>query len=307
MSVALKPHADRTTAIRAPKPRCDSRIFAHSRLDSLLLLATGVQFVVLEFACWTCGTVHWSVTLALGTLTLFLILTNSENVAHNFIHTPFFRSPRWNFAFGVFNSLLLGHPQTIYRLQHLQHHKYNNDLPDPQTGTTKDFTSTWRFGQPPKREEHILSYALLSYFRTDYKVIWREIRRQRLTTNVACEVAVMIAAVALLAVGNWRGLLFFYLPVWYLGTAAGMAQNYLEHYGATPGNRKTDSVSCYNRLYNFIWFNHGYHQEHHLRPQVHWTRLAELRDLLPPESERRVAKGAHWFNFAPVRRKAAQP
>lgn len=306
MNLTLNPPAVRTTAVPAKKQQCTSRVFAHSRLDSLLVLATLVQFAVLEFACWTCGTVHWGVTVALSALTLFLILTNSENVAHNFIHTPFFRSPRWNFAFGVFNSLVLGHPQTIYRLQHLQHHKYNNDLPDPQTGTTKDFTSTWRFGQPPKREENIVSYALLSYFRTDYKVLWREIRRQRLLTNVVCEVLAMAAAILLLAYGNWRGLVFFYLPVWYLGTALGMAENYLEHYGATPGNRGTDSVSCYNRLYNLIWFNHGYHQEHHLRPQVHWTRMPELRELLPPESQRRVVRGCHFFNFGPVQRAATE-
>jgi fatty acid desaturase len=306
VNAALDPRIDRSATKPARTNRCNSRIFAHSRLDSLLLVMTGVQFAVLEFACWTCGTVSWGVTLGLGVLTLFLILTNSECVAHNFIHTPFFCSPRWNMAFGVFNSLLLGHPQTIYRLQHLQHHKYNNDLPDPHTGTTKDFTSTWRYGTPPTREENILTYALLSYFRTDYKLLWREIRRRRLTMNVLCEITAMVAAIVLLAIGNWRGLVFFYLPVWYLGTAAGMAQNYLEHYGATPGNRQTDSVSCYNPAYNFIWFNHGYHQEHHLRPQIHWTRIAEIRDLLPPESERRVVWGAHWFNFAPVRRKAAQ-
>ena len=76
-------------------------------------------------------------------------------------------------------------------------------------------------------------------------------------------------------------------------------EHYLEHYGATPGDRRTDSVSSYGRLYNLIWFNNGYHQEHHFRPQVHWTRVPEVKSLLPPESERRTVRGAHWFNFAP--------
>ena len=102
---------------------------------------------------------------------------------------------------------------------------------------------------------------------------------------------------------NPRGLLLFYLPVWYFGNAAAQAENYLEHYGAIPGNRKTDSVSSYGRLYNLIWFNNGYHQEHHYRPQTHWTRVPEVRELLPPESERRVVRGAHWFNFG-VRRES---
>jgi fatty acid desaturase len=100
---------------------------------------------------------------------------------------------------------------------------------------------------------------------------------------------------------NLPGLVFFYLPVWYLGNAAAQAENYLEHHGAIPGNRKTDSVSSYGRLYNLIWFNNGYHQEHHYRPQLHWTRVPGLRALLPPESDRRVVRGAHWFNFGPGR------
>jgi fatty acid desaturase len=300
MSASAASHANRIPS--APSKASGLRIFAYSRLDTLLVIVAGVQFALLEYGAWTCGSMHWSITLGLAAVCIFLMLTNFECVAHNFIHTPFFRSERLNLAFGVFNSLALGHPQTAYRVQHLRHHKYNNDLPDPQTGMTLDSSSTWRFGRPPTREESIATYALLAFFRVDYAQVWRDVRRMRLTTNLVCEVAAMLAALVLLGIGNWRGLVWFYLPVWTVGTVAAMAQNYLEHYGATPGNRKTDSVSCYNPLYNFIWLNHGYHQEHHYRPQVHWTRIAEIRQLLPPESRRRVARGAHWFNFAPVRR-----
>ena len=105
----------------------------------------------------------------------------------------------------------------------------------------------------------------------------------------------MVAAIGWL---NPSGLVFFYLPVWYLGIAAAQAENFLEHYSARPGDRTADSVSCYGSLYNLLRFNHGYHQEHHYRPQVHWTRVPELKHLLPPESDRRVVRWAHWFNFA---------
>ena len=60
---------------------------------------------------------------------------------------------------------------------------------------------------------------------------------------------------------------------------------------ASPGSN--DSVSCYSRLYNFVWFNNGYHQEHHFRPQVHWTELPTLHPQMLPESERRVVRGWH--------------
>ena len=77
--------------------------------------------------------------------------------------------------------------------------------------------------------------------------------------------------------------LMFLLPVWFLGQAAALAENYLEHHKAAPGDARTNSVSCYNPLYNFFWFNNGYHQEHHCKPAVHWTKVKDVRgEMLPP-------------------------
>jgi len=47
---------------------------------------------------------------------------NSNTISHNFIHLPFFRSSRWNRAYSIFLSLLLGYPQSIWRDRHLAHH-----------------------------------------------------------------------------------------------------------------------------------------------------------------------------------------
>ena len=47
---------------------------------------------------------------------------NSNTIAHNFIHRPFFRSAGMNRAFSAFLSVLLGIPQTLWRDRHLAHH-----------------------------------------------------------------------------------------------------------------------------------------------------------------------------------------
>jgi len=116
-----------------------------------------------------------------------------------------------------------------------------------------------------------------------------------------------VLVVALAAVA-WTSPSFFvqvYIPTWYLGYAAAYAENYFEHYGAQPGNRLTDSVSSYSGWYNWIWFNNGYHQEHHWRPQVHWTQVPHLTPKLPGADARRVLAFSHWFNWpgwtAPIR------
>src|SRR3984893_5530875 len=47
---------------------------------------------------------------------------NSNTIAHNFIHRPFFRSTGMNRLFSAGLSVLLGVPQTLWRDRHLAHH-----------------------------------------------------------------------------------------------------------------------------------------------------------------------------------------
>jgi fatty acid desaturase len=72
---------------------------------------------------------------------------------------------------------------------------------------------------------------------------------------------------------DWRYLVCFYLPSYYLGWVLPYAHTYVLHYGAQSGNCYANSVSSYHRLYNGIFFNNGYHQEHHWDPKAHWTTM----------------------------------
>ena len=63
----------------------------------------------------------------------------------------------------------------------------------------------------------------------------------------------------------------------------------------------TNAVSCYGRLYNAVTFNNGYHQEHHLRPAVHWTKIAALKKEMAPAQKRRIVPFSHMTNpFVPL-------
>ena len=76
----------------------------------------------------------------------------------------------------------------------------------------------------------------------------------------------MIAA--LWIVMAWTDAEFFaavYLPGYLAGLALCRMQGYFEHAHGT--------TSHYGRLYNLIFFNDGYHVEHHRRSCEHWTML----------------------------------
>jgi hypothetical protein len=55
-------------------------------------------------------------------LIAFGVWWNSNTIAHNFIHRPFFRARPLNVLFSAGQSLLTGIPQTLWRDRHLAHH-----------------------------------------------------------------------------------------------------------------------------------------------------------------------------------------
>jgi hypothetical protein len=84
------------------------------------------------------------------------------------------------------------------------------------------------------------------------------------------EPALVMGLWASLAAVAPRFFLLVYLPGWALGLVLCQLQGHFEHARGT--------TSHYGRLYNLLFFNDGYHVEHHKRPGEHWTRLSGLRD-----------------------------
>src|SRR5947199_253915 len=59
-------------------------------------------------------------------------------------------------------------------------------------------------------------------------------------------------------------------------------------------------VSSYHRLYIWLWFNNGYHAEHHYRPRLHWTKMKEFHEEIADEQREagvRVIKPPHALGF----------
>ena len=276
--------------------RDEFQLFAHSRWDAVMVAVSLTEIVLTAY-----GTLRWGVTSLVASVLIGLFCSvlnclNYMSIAHSFIHHPFFSSRALNKVYSVVISVSLQAPLTLYRAHHLEHHRHNNDRPDPLTGRTKDGSSTFRYGRPRGAEEHVLSYALIGPLRVDYGYLYGRARKRGDAALTWTETAAIALFMLVLGLVNWRGLVCFYIPVLYVGQAFALVHNYCEHHGAIAGNRLTDSVSCYGRLYNLFWFNEGYHQEHHFRPTVHWTKLPGVRSQMLPESQRRVVPHAHWLN-----------
>jgi hypothetical protein len=178
-------------------------ILRHSRWDALLVVLAGAHGALLLAA-------PTAPVIALG------LWWNSNTIAHNFIHTPFFRARWLNRLFALYLSVLLGIPQSIWRGRHLAHH----------AGTH------W---QP------------------------------RLSTQLLVEVWFVLALWVWLLIQHTRFFLCAYFPGYLAGLGLCWLHGYYEHCHGTVSHR--------GWLYNKLFFNDGYHIEHHARPGLHWTYL----------------------------------
>ena len=94
-----------------------------------------------------------------------------------------------------------------------------------------------------------------------------------------------LAVELLFVLGSWllclwtspRVFLLVYLPGWALGMGLCWLQGHYEHARGT--------TSHYGALYNLLFFNDGYHVEHHRQPGVHWTRLPSHRTATAVDRE----------------------
>jgi hypothetical protein len=174
--------------------------------DAILVVLAAIHAVALA---------AWPVTplIAIG------VWWNSNTVAHNFIHRPFFRAAGVNRLFSAALSILLGIPQAFWRDRHLAHHA---------------------------------------------GVAWR----LRLSPHLVTEAVLVVCSWALLAALKPRFFLLVYLPGYLAGLVLCAMQGHWEHAAGKP-------VSHYGRVYNFLFFNDGYHAEHHAAPGIHWAKLPQ--------------------------------
>jgi fatty acid desaturase len=226
-------------------------------------------FPVLQAAAlagaWAFGDSHPGLGLGLLGLASVLLCLSVHVSLHEAVHqTALARSP----LAGPFFSLVIGLPFQGYRWHHLNHHRWNNTLPD--------YSTTWRPGPGGPRPWPLWRYVLgwprqlvrsgLA-MRAAYAAGAIPVRVHRATRGE--QATLLLALVALLAFAPLAAA--GYLLVVYVGWALIALQNYGQH---PPREYGRDlPTSYYSALYNRLLFQNGLHAEHHERPHVPWHAL----------------------------------
>ncbi len=274
-------------------------VWKYSRWDAAMLVLSIAQLAVTFWLAARWDGLTWP---AWGLNVLILTLMMAYNIiviSHFFTHTPWFNSPAMNAGASLLNSINIGQSVQAYHLNHVRnHHRYNND--QGKDGSPPADTSSTFIGGVDGEHVGLIRYAFagaartlvdsliasgkaICFWKPHAQAVESELNYSRTEQSRAREVAqlrwdriVQAASIGLLCILAWDWVLFCYLPALYLAFAAVNVQNYYEHYGANPDDQFANSVSYYGRFYNFIAFNDGHHQEHHLAPSAHWRKLPEV-------------------------------
>lgn len=265
------------------------RLFAHSNWDIVPVLAGIAHLAFVIWLFFLIQTMPFLQTLPLLILYAISISWNINGVSHNFLHNPYFHSHVLNRAFSLVESLAIGFSQAFYTWVHNRHHSGNSDRPG-ENGDTIDWLSIYRHGQGGEPEP-VWSYTFKSFFRDDIKALYKGLYKQspanaRFGVFELCCLGLMVIVMAFISLKALLVMILFN----YLGNCLSSLNGYFEHYKGNPDKPIAWGVSSYNYLYNLLWFNNGYHAEHHFRPRMHWRKMKQFHESI---REQQRAEGVH--------------
>lgn len=117
------------------------------------------------------------------------------------------------------------------------------------------------FPQALWRDRHLAHHAGLRH---------DMVSRLRLSCEFALQVAFILSLWAAIAALDKAFFFSVYVPGYLAGLGLCALHGYDEHARGT--------TSHYGALYNILFFNDGFHAEHHANPGMHWTRLRQCRE-----------------------------
>jgi fatty acid desaturase len=95
-------------------------------------------------------------------------------------------------------------------------------------------------------------------------------RRLEPSSELAVEATLVVALWAAMLARAPAFFIWVYLPGYIAGLGLCALHGYYEHAGGI--------TSHYGRVYNLLFFNDGYHAEHHAKPGLHWEHLKEYHE-----------------------------
>lgn len=237
-------------------------------------------------ALWTGLLRHWALWYAVAWLAV-----SAANIKHNHMHRRMFRAAWANLLLDHWVGLLTGTTATSILTEHNQrHHGQNNSEDDFVRASLVRFRSQWL---------NVLCYFPRAwrelYIRKplDFRLWWR--RDRALFWRGAAEQLTLWGTFGALLLVDWQATLLFVVLPWIHGQWWLVSFNLLQHQDLAPDDPWQNSRNLTGRVFNFFFFNVGFHTAHHLRPALHWSELPRLHaEQIAPRIDPRLVSPDLW-------------
>lgn len=214
----------------------------------------------------------WSILL-IFLAAIFLNFTLHITI-HHYVHFKF-KNKVLDTFFSFLYSAILVLPYNFYRMQHLNHHRFDNRI--------GDLTSTWKVVDQKIVAKNFMGYSFFWFINgASANGIKSSIENGDLTqsefTKIKLQFLFILAIYTLLILLNPLAALAYGI-LFYLGWSMIAITNYGQHLPIKYDQPIAYSYS--NKFYNALFFNNGLHLEHHEKP---WLNYDELK----PEGKAKI-------------------
>ncbi|WP_460505449.1 fatty acid desaturase [Hydrogenophaga soli] len=289
-------------------------VFRNDPIDIFLILTIPLQVMSFVALAYWYHSMDW-VWLIFAPILMFLFSVQNAGANHNHYHTPIFNYRFLN-TLARLGFSLTGSPKTPFNIRHGIHHATQRSFNDVSLRQmlgikTNPFSQLVDFALYVTEAtglKYIVLLVLLRYWSVERVAtlaapnemetatkLFQRLKSSDMLKKAYADIAVWLGFRVTLCILDWRFFFVFFIPVTYIITKIRDADNYFQHWGALdPFDEMRDSVSAYGFFWNLLTFNLGYHQEHHVKPGLHWRKLPEITKTLP--SDRRFVAGSQYSN-----------
>lgn len=200
---------------------------------------------------------------------------------HNFAHCPVFHSKILNDIYGILLTILSGAPSSLYVPGHNEtHHRHLE--------TEKDVMRTTQMTYKHECLNILLFFPtiFLNILKNDF-IYMNEKRKlkKRIYYVYFIENTILHFLLLFLFSTSLSKMLSRYFIPTLIGKYMIVTLNILQHKGCDPNSKYAHSRNFTGYILNFLFFNNGFHTQHHNTPGLHWSKLEiqhkKIEHLIP--------------------------
>ena len=199
-----------------------------------------------------------------------LIMSISVGVMiHNHKHLPMWKGKFLNIITDSWLTVLYGFPVFGWIPTHLQNHHIH-------TNKEEDYTKTYSFSEKnnlfnliiyPMYSGGVQQKAIVSYMKSLFKK-----DRTKFWSSMI-QVVILVAFMSIMFILDWRKAIFYVIIPQQIALTSVLIFNYVQHIHADEESEYNHSRNITGWVLNSFLFNNGLHTAHHLKPNLHWSKI----------------------------------